>query len=337
LNDNDLYVHYYDEHGDLFKYSPTFSLFFGAFAWMPDIIGLILWNILNGAVFFLAIYLLPYVDNRKKIFILLLCIIELMTAMQNEQSNALVAGLIILGYVFLEKRKYLPATLFIMLTVYIKLFGLVAFALFLLYPKKWKLAAYSALWAIVLFAAPLLVTDFSQLKLQYASWGNMLQNDHSASLGISVMGIIQSWFSLPVNKLITVLAGAVLFCVPLVQFKKYSNGLFRLLVLSSVLIWVIIFNHKAESSTFIIAMAGAAIWFFSAEKNYLNISLIILAFILVSLSPTDIFPRSIRENYVVPYALKALPCVLIWGKILFDMFWIKPKGINKSVVGSRKP
>lgn len=328
LIDNiDLYINHYQEHGDLFKYSPTFSLLFGAFAYLPTILGLSLWNIFNCLVFFAAIYLLPNIDNRKKIFILLFCLIELMTSMQNEQSNALTAGLIILGFTFLERKNYAIATLLIMASVYIKIFGIVAFALYLLYPKKGKLASYSIIWAIILFTLPLIVVDYSDLKLQYLSWWNMLQNDHSNSLGLSVMGFIDSWFGVSVNKMATVVVGALLFCIPLIQIKKYSIYLFRVLLLCSILIWVIIFNHKAESSTFIIAMAGIAIWFFMSEKNIQNTILVIAAFILVSISPTDLFPKSLRNNIIVPYVLKAVPCILIWLKILYDMFMINQKNL----------
>lgn len=36
-------------------------------------------------------------------------------------------------------------------------------------------------------------------------------------------------------------------------------------------------------------------------------------------SPSDLFPAFIRKNYVQPYALKALPCVLIWFKLVYEM------------------
>lgn len=44
----------------------------------------------------------------------------------------------------------------------------------------------------------------------------------------------------------------------------------------------------------------------------------ILYILLTSLSTTDLFPRFIRAEYVKPYALKALPCTLIWLKIVWE-------------------
>ena len=45
----------------------------------------------------------------------------------------------------------------------------------------------------------------------------------------------------------------------------------------------------------------------------------VFAFILTSLSPSDLFPRYIRVNYVQHYSLKALPCVIVWFVIIYQM------------------
>ncbi|MEG2849443.1 MAG: hypothetical protein RR880_04335, partial [Bacteroidales bacterium] len=47
--------------------------------------------------------------------------------------------------------------------------------------------------------------------------------------------------------------------------------------------------------------------------------LMIFAFILTSMSPSDLFPRYLKIHYVYPYALKALPCVLIWLKLTYEL------------------
>jgi hypothetical protein len=70
-------------------------------------------------------------------------------------------------------------------------------------------------------------------------------------------------------------------------------------------------------------MTGVALWFTWSEKNIFNIILFISAIILTTLSPTDIFPRFLREEYVRPYTLKAVPCILIWVKIIYDMLVYK--------------
>jgi len=80
----------------------------------------------------------------------------------------------------------------------------------------------------------------------------------------------------------------------------------------------VIFSSGSESPTYIIAFAGVAIWFVIQQKNNWVVGLFIYASILTSLSPTDIFPRAIKE-FIRLYSLKALPCVIIWLTIIFQM------------------
>ncbi len=82
--------------------------------------------------------------------------------MQNHQSNGLIAGLLIFSFGLLEKKHCLIASLCIVFSVFIKLFGVVGFALFLFYPQKWKLALYSIFWTIIMLAVPLIVIDYEQ-------------------------------------------------------------------------------------------------------------------------------------------------------------------------------
>ncbi|MDR3367343.1 MAG: DUF2029 domain-containing protein [Prevotellaceae bacterium] len=325
----DLYVLYPQEHWDLYKYTPTFSALFGALAALPDWVGLNVWNLLNALLFVLAIYYLPFFNDYKKGLILAVCLIELMTSMQNSQSNALMAGLIILAVGLLEKDKYLWATLCVVFSIYIKLFGIVGLALFLLYPKKLKLTLYSLAWAVVLFAVPLIFVSWQQYAGLMQSYLSLLSHDHAASYGYSVMGWLNSWFGYADSKNMVVLAGAIIFMLPFCKVKNYTSHTFRLLMLASVLVWVVIFNHKAESPTFVIAIAGVALWFTHGEKNIVNITLFALAFIFASLSPTDIFPRFVREEFVKPYCLKAVPCIFIWGKIMYDLLTSKPSMASK--------
>lgn len=318
LENKDLYILYPQEQWDLFKYTPTFAAFFGLFAIFPDWLGFNLWNLCNALVLLFAVYYLPKFTDKQKSLILLLSLIELMTSLQNGQSNALIAGLLILTLGLLEKDKFILATFCVVFSVYIKLFGIVGFALFLFYPQKWKLVLYSAFWSILLFASPLVFVSIDHYKNLLTSYGNMLYNDHATSYGFSVMGWLNSWFGITVNKLIVVLSGALVFLLPFYKIQNFKYYTFRILALSSILIWIVIFNHKAESPTFIIAIAGVSLWFVASPKNYINIVLFVSAFVLTSLSPTDIFPRFLRDEFVNQYNLKVFPCILIWFKIIYD-------------------
>jgi hypothetical protein len=151
----------------------------------------------------------------------------------------------------------------------------------------------------------------------------MLQNDNATALNLSVINWLESWFGFIPSKSIVVLIGGLLLLLPLMKISLYQHPFFRLLYLASILIWVVIFNHRAESPTYIIALSGAALWFFSQKKSRLNIFLIVLAFLFASLSPTDVFPLYLREHFIKPYILKAVPLILIWIKILFELIFEK--------------
>ena len=321
VQNQDLYIAYPDEYFDLYKYSPTFSVFFGIFALFPDWTGLTLWNLINAFVLLFSVYSLQKISSFQKGLILLICLVELITSMQNQQSNALIAGLSIFTFSHLEKGKYWSATFFVMASFFIKLFGIASLVLFLFYPKKWKLAAFSFLWFVLLLCFPLIIIDLQQYLTLLKSWGKLLLTDHSLYYGYSMLGWLHSWFGLQYIKLSTIVIGTIILLIPFLKFKQYANPIFRYLMLSSILIWLVIFNHKAESPTYIIAMSGISIWFILSKKNSVDISLFALAFILTSLSPTDIFPRSWLNAWVIPYSLKAVPCILIWFRITWQLLF----------------
>ncbi len=318
IQNKDLFILYPQEHWDLYKYSPSFALLFAPFALMPDLVGLMLWNAVNAFAIFLVFRHLPNINDRSKLYMLWFVFLELFTCLQNEQSNGIMAGLIIGAFILLERKQFFLATLCIVFSVYIKIFGVVAFALLLLYPGKLRSILYSIFWAVLLACLPLIVVSFSQLKLLYISWGQMLANDHSISDGLSVIGWFNRWFSFYPDKLYVLLGGIALFCIPLLRLKLYKEYHFRIMMLASILIWVIIFNHKAESPTFVIAISGVALWYFSIKREKVDLVLLILAFAFTIMSPTDFYPPFVRNEIFKPYVVKAVPCILIWAKLIYD-------------------
>ncbi len=316
----DLYKNHEPEHFDFYKYSPAFAIAMAPFTLVPDLPGLIAWNLLNALVLFFAIKSLPLKNDPAKIFILWFILQELLTNMQSSQSNGLVVALLIFGFNKFEKGNVFFAALFILLSAYIKIYGALALVLFLFYPDKLKFIFSCLLWVVMLTFIPLLFVSFDQLIFLYKSWYRIVAEDHAAQLqyGISLLGLIHTWFNTDPNKNILFLAGLTILCLPLIRINHYKELSFRINYFASVLIWLIIFNHRGESPTYIIAITGIAIWFFSSPKKIVDMYLVVFAFILTSLSPTDLFPRYLRTHFVVPYTLKALPCILIWIKITID-------------------
>lgn len=312
VEQKNLYVAYPDEYWDLFKYSPLFALSMGTLAYLPDLPALAIWNLLNSLILFFAIKSLLFLSEKKRSFILLAILPELIINLQNSQSNALMAGLMIYSLSYFEKNKSVLAALMCVLAFSIKIYGGIAALLFIFYSKKIKFIAFSVLFTIASFIIPMLATSAGYMVLLLNSWLQVLKYDIDTSVGLSVMGWLQSWFNFNPNKNIVLLTGMVLLLLPLLKKEIYSNLIFRIHYMASIMIWVIIFNHRSESPTFIIAFAGAALWYFNSGKKTIETVLFILALILSSLSPTDLFPQYIRTNYIIPYVLKVIPFIAIW-------------------------
>ena len=101
--------------------------------------------------------------------------------------------------------------------------------------------------------------------------------------------------------------------------KAFADPAFRAIYLAALLIFLVIFNHKAEPNTFVIAVAGVALWFIARPRSSVSIALVALVFVFTCLSTTSAFPVAIRRAYVQPYSLRVLPCILVWIVALVDL------------------
>ncbi|HTI89277.1 MAG TPA: glycosyltransferase family 87 protein [Puia sp.] len=327
LQGKDIYQLFPDEHWDLYKYSPAFALCFGVLSWMPDSIGLLLWNLINSLCLFFGIRLLPGLSDEKKSWILLFSLLEMLLSIQNTQSNGLMAGLIVLAFALAERSKYALSTLCIVFSFYIKIYGVLAFVFYLFYPGKLRLAGWSIFWMILFALLPLVVVNTHQLGFLYHSWFDLLMGDRSASMGVSLMGIMDTWFHLAYLKNSITLIGLLLFLLPLIHINRYKDYTFRLLYLASVLIWMVIFNHKAESPTFVIVTAGIGIWYFSQHSDLLNRVLLILSFFLISMSVSDLVPAPVRDHLIRPYGIKAVMGIVVWLKIFYEQITLRYRSL----------
>ena len=55
--------------------------------------------------------------------------------------------------------------------------------------------------------------------------------------------------------------------LPLTNPRAFSRLPFRAAFLGAVLMWMIALNHLSESPTYVIAMGGIALWYFSQERT----------------------------------------------------------------------
>jgi hypothetical protein len=151
---------------------------------------------------------------------------------------------------------------------------------------------------------------------------NVDAQDANFMQDISLMGMIRRIFHFDTlrNYFVTIPA-AVLYALPFLRIRQYKHFRFRSSYLCFAMIGVVIFSSSAESSTFVIAVSGIAIWYMIQDTPKQKWQHYLLGFVIVltSLSATDLFPPYVRENWILPYSLKALPCFTLWCILAYQL------------------
>ena len=326
LNETSLYKEYPSEYFDVNHYGPLFSLVVAPFAVLPHPLGLILWHVLLALLLYWTIRKLP-IEQRKQVFILWFCAHELLTALFMSQFNIAIAAIIIASFCFIEKEQECRATFFIVLGTFVKLYGIVGLAFFFFSKHKFRFIFSLLGWSALMYVLPMLISSPEYIFGQYLECYHNLVDKNSANMfstgqNVSLLGIVRKISGLATySDLYLIIPGIILFVLPYFRFSQYRNLNFRLAYLASTLLFVVLFSTGSESSSYIIAFIGVGIWYWgvSWKRGGWAVALMVFAFILTSMSPSDLFPAFIRKNYVHPYALKALPCVVIWLTLIYEM------------------
>jgi hypothetical protein len=321
-----LYAEYPQEYWDVNHYGPLFSLVIAPFAVVPDWLGLLLWCIVLSLFLYVAIRR-SLLTSGQQLFVLWFCAHELLTALYMQQFNIAIAAIIVLAFFLIEKGRDATAAFFIVLGTFVKLYGIVGLAFFFFSKHKVRFVLSLIGWSIVLFVAPMLVCGPEYIVSQYQEWYTCLvekntENGEALMQNISLLGMTHRVTGLEFNDLWLILPGIVLFGIPYLRLSQYQHMAFRQTLLASVLMFVVLFSTGSESSGYIIPFVGIVIWYTAApwQRTNWDVALLVFAFILSSLSPSDLFPAYIRKEWVQPYALKALPVMLIWLKLCYEMF-----------------
>ncbi len=319
VREQDLYSAYPGVTFDIFKYSPSCALLFAPFALLPNDAGLLLWNLVNAVVLCWAVVrLLP---GRGAAWALGICLFEAIGAMQNTQSNGLVAGLMIMGATAALQERFGSSSMSIMSGAAIKIFPLSVGVFGLLSPSRLKFLAWCAGAGALLLAAPLLVTPLEQLIAQYRSWNAVEVRD---------LGKTGMWW---IGGVLEVLTGRALPHIPfqlagvlwLGASAWYSRHHWRVpmvqqLLVASTLGFVIVFNHMSEPPTFVIGFAGVGIWWAALPRRRWRDALVIAAVLLGSLGGSDLVPNEIQRVWHYESRLKALVVIAAWCAMQYDLW-----------------
>jgi hypothetical protein len=231
----------------------------------------------------------------------------------------------ILAFAYWQRGRLWAAGAALAGSLYIKLFGIAVALCWMVFPRRAKSLAAAAAVIGALALLPLVLTSPGNLLQQYQNWFTTLEAEFPRSEGISMMGMLHAWFGLTGRKTTVVLIGGLALVAPLIRWRSYSDDQFRFGLLSSILIWVVLFNHRAESATFVIATCGIALWFVTRPMTRLNTTLVIATLILSGFANSEIMPEWVQQHILEPYRTKAVPALLVWLKIQYELWTTKPR------------
>lgn len=311
LEGRDLYAAYPAIHFDFYKYTPAVAFLFLPFALLPFTVALLAWNALNAGVLWLAIGMV--LPPRSATVARAVVFLDMLGSLQNVQSNALVTGLIITTFAAYERERTMLGGLAASVAGAIKVFPLAAVSFSIFHGQRVRLALVATAVFSVLLLLPLLVTPAATLQAQYASW-SAIQATDTLRRGFTVMEMAQllfrrNWSNIPFQ-----IAGTMLLVAPvLLRSDRWKEWEFRLHYLSSVLIFSVIFNHRSESPSFVIAVTGFAIWFASLPRRT-GAQWALSAFfaLFTILASSDVMPDAIQRDLFDAYSLKVIPCIVTW-------------------------
>jgi len=321
-----LYVEYPAEYFDMNHYGPTFSLVIAPFAIPPTWIGMLLWLVALTLFLYLAVRHNVF-TKYQQVFIFWFCAHELLNGIQMQQFNIAIAATILLSYYFICKEKDFWAAFLIVLGTLVKIYGIVGLAFFFFSKHKGKFVGSLAFWTILLFVAPMLISGPEYIVGQYHDWfvttvEKNNENLLAVSQNISLLGLVRkATGGAAYSDLWLIIPGLVAFALPYLRIRQYGNEAFRQTLLASVLMFTVLFSTGSENSSYIIAVVGVAIWFTAApwKRSKWDVALMIYVFLFCTMAHSDLMPKPFREEWVKPYALKALPVVLVWLKLCYEI------------------
>ena len=326
LQEKNIFLQYPDLFFDSNHYGVFFSLLIAPFALMPDRLGCILWNVAVTMVFLYAIYKLPFSD-RKKSFFAWLCLQEFITAATYFQFNIALTGLLMLSAIYIYERKETKSAGAILIGTFVKVYGIVGLSAFFFIKNKFRFIISLIVIAILFFLLPMLISSPKFGVQSYFDWYTSLSEKNLSNqvLGnrqdYSLMGVVRRFLQdASISNLVFLIPGFIIFMTPYLRISQYKNLSFQLMILASTLLFLVLFSSGSESPTYIIAVAGVMIWFLMQKTiSKVNVGILIFVMIFTCFAFSDLFPKSIKEEIFVKYSTKAIPCIVVWFRVMYEL------------------
>lgn len=321
---------------DFYKYGPAFAFAFLPLALLPWHLSAALWSAGNfalGAYGMARFARATWADRpepereTRASFLLLFALPGILLTTDGDQSNLLVAGACLwAGALYFEQRER-PAAPLLAFAILVKLFP-AALGAVALTSKRWKqavawLAAVTAAFAV----SPMLLVGPLRLWRYHLEWRGMLLGDHGAAQAYwshwSIMHALDMCGIHGFDGIAQVL-GVSLFLLSAAFYVRYARRVevaesrrLGFVFVTCTLAFVLLFNHRSESPTYVLSGIAAAMYLLSVrQRTAWHWTL----FVLVVLAPSPIY-----SDYKTPglmgvlaakrlfHPLRLLPLTVMWG------------------------
>src|SRR5439155_5649163 len=231
-------------------------------------------------------------------------------SIQASQSNALVAALIILAFVSFERGWLWRGGIAIALGAVTKIFPLAALSFALPRRDRVRAILVTILSTGTLVVLPLLVISPSALVAQYKSWG-ALERREAGLVGSSAMELFRGAGITWPPWTVQLIACAIVLGVLIMRMHDWNDRNLRLEFLGFVMVFCVVFNHRAERQSAVIALSGMVIWYLASPRSAWRTALFAIVYLLVALSGSSLTPDAIK-HIIGPQIRFSMPLTILW-------------------------
>lgn len=305
-------------HRGFFIYSPAFAALVAPIVMLPLWLGILVWCALNAGVLYIALGRL--LSPADAFMARAIVSVEAFGSLQNLQSNALVAGLMILAFAWIERAQEWRAAAAIALGALVKIFPLSAATFgFLKAPRLARLVGALIVSAVVLGVVPVVLAGRSASL--YGDWMT-LQMVALPFRNYSVMELPKIWLGVSYPDWPIQLVATFVTLAPLTRAVVRDDVRAHQVYLASVLLYCLLFNHAAESPSFVIGVAGMAVWYVTRRADHpaWSDAALVLVMLCTVLPSSSAMPGTIYRTVFEPYHLKTLPLAIVWLAIQVELW-----------------
>ncbi len=312
---------------DWYKYSPSFALIFLPLALVPAWLAAAVWGAVNFGAAFAGIHAMTREDPRGGVdssgarnVAMLAALPGVLLATDGDQANLLVAGLMLLACSAFARNRSIRGAALVILGFLVKIFPLGA-VLFALLDRERERNLFRVIVAMAIgLLLPLLVIHPSELAAQYSSWVSITRFDHAHNRGWSLVTLARDIGLPALSVQIAALTTLALPVIGAMTAPAPPTMAWRRAFAASLLILIVLCNHRSEYTSFVISSIGVGLWFADARRT--PASYVLLALASVAHGPVYVVddPRltgafSFLAAHRIYHPLRLVPLVVVWAHL----------------------